>query len=67
MPQVTLITDDTGQVNFLEQELTRANIQYKVEIRTSDFGLPKPYLLVDGIPLDMFRALKWIKEQGNEC
>lgn len=67
MPKVTVITDDVAQINFLEQELCRANLEYEVEYRASDFGLPKPYLRVDGVPLDLFRALKWIKEYSNEC
>lgn len=67
MPEVTLIIDEVNQVNFLEQELVRSNIKHGVEVRATNFGLPKPYLLVDGVPLDLFRALKWIKENSNEC
>lgn len=67
MPVVKLVLEDLAQVDFLERALVDANIPYEVELREPNYGLPKPYLLVDGIPLDMFRALKWIKEQGNEC
>lgn len=67
MPKVTLIVDDVDQLNFLEQELVRSNIKHNVEVRATNFGLPKPYLMVDGVPLDLFRALKWIEVQSNEC
>lgn len=67
MREVILVVDEVNQLNFLEQELVRSNIKHTVEVRATDYGLSKPYLLVDGIPLDLFRALKWIKEQGNEC
>lgn len=67
MPEVKLVLEDLTQVNFLERALVDANIPYKIELREPNYGLPKPYLLVDGVPLDMFRSLKWIKEQNNEC
>lgn len=67
MPEVILIVDELDQLNFLEQELVRSNIKHTIEIRATDYGLSKPYLLVDGAPLDMFRAFKWIKEYENGC
>lgn len=63
-----ILFDELDQVSFLELELDRSGIDYqKVSPRDHAPILQPPYLLVDGAPLDMFRAFKWIKEHENGC
>lgn len=63
-----ILFDELDQVSFLELELDRSGIDYqKVSPQYRAPILQPPYLLVDGAPLDMFRALKWIKEYKNGC
>lgn len=63
---VVLVVDDYEQVSMLEDALIKANIFYEVEIGNECHGLRQPYLIVDGVPLDMGRALKWIGGKKNE-
>lgn len=63
---VVLVVDNCYQVSALEWALVQANIQYKVEVGNARHGIGQPYLLVDGVPLDMGRALKWIGDKTNE-
>lgn len=48
-------------MNMLEWELIVNKIDYRCE-EWNKFGLDTPYLIVDGVPLDFDRAIKWIKE-----
>jgi hypothetical protein len=41
--------------------LRKYKIEYKLEILPPDRGLLYPYLVVDGVPLDYERAVKWIE------
>lgn len=36
-------------------------ISYATDANAADIGIGFPYLLVDGVPLDEERAIKWIK------
>lgn len=64
---VKLVLDNIDQVSILELELEKHNIPYeKVDNQFRTFKpLPPPYLLVYGVPLDLERSLKWIKEQSE--
>ena len=62
---VQLVLDDIDQMSILEMELIANNIPYEVvsnQFRTFK-PLATPYLLVHGVPLDLTRSLKWIKEK----
>ena len=61
---VKLVTDNSDQISILEWELIRNNIDYTI-VKCSQYNITKPYLIVDGIPLDFERSLKWIKEKSN--
>lgn len=66
---VTLILDDylrLEPISELEQLLIDKNIQFQIGFDVSVYGWSKPYLIVDGVPLDNVRSIKWVKEQGNE-
>lgn len=59
---VKLVLDDVDQISFLEIELVEQGIEFKKI--SSGFHckpLERPFLLVDGVPLDFSRAIKWIK------
>ena len=63
---VRLVLDDVDQLSLLEMELIAHNIPYKRvtnQFRTFK-PLPPPYLLIYGVPLDLERSLKWIKENS---
>lgn len=49
----------------LERELQNADIEYQLCLDIGNYGLKPPYLVVDGVPLDFNRSLKWIKECGK--
>lgn len=49
----------------LERELQRADISYQLCLDLGHYGFKPPYLVVDGVPLDFNRALKWIKGCGK--
>lgn len=64
---VKLVLDNVDQISILEVELEKHNIPYeRVSNQFRTFKpLPPPYLLVYGVPLDLERSLKWIKEQSE--
>lgn len=55
---VILMAEKSYQQNGLRLAMDEACIPY--EIRVSDSGT---YLVVDGVPLDEKRALKWIESK----
>lgn len=61
---VKLITDNSDQISILEWELIRNNIDYEI-VKTARCTMKKPHLVVDGVPLDFERSLKWIKENSE--
>ena len=64
---VKLVLEDVYQISILELELIRYDIPYEVvsnQFRTFR-PLQPPYLLVYGVPLDLERALRWIKEEAS--
>ena len=63
---VTLVIWDFDEHSALEDALCRANIEYQLSFDVFNYGIKVPYLIVDGVPLDYQRAMKWIKEQSNE-
>ena len=62
---VKLRVDDFEQVTMLEWLLEKNNIPYDLELNTVNNGLRPPYLVVDGVPIDFNRSIKWIKEHGK--
>ena len=60
---VVLFVTEPSQISMLEWELVMANIDHAVEIDDGKYGLELPHLIVDGVPLDYERSLKWIGEQ----
>ena len=59
---VRLLVDDFEQITTLEIALLNANIEYTTELNDGKYGIASPYLIVNSIPLDMVRAMKWIGE-----
>ena len=56
-----------GQINMLEWLLIINHIEYEVETpKQSTYNIGTPYLIVDGVPLDLDRAIKWIEEKVKE-
>lgn len=45
----------------LERELQNADIEYQLCLDLGHYGLKAPYIVVDGVPLDSARAIKYIK------
>lgn len=62
---VKLRVDDFEQVTMLEWWLEKNNISYELELNEVNNGIRTPYLVVDGVPLDFNRSIKWIKEHGK--
>lgn len=62
---VKLIVNDFEQMNLLEWLLMLHGIEYKCYVSLVDIGLYPPYLVVDGVPLDFERSIKWIGEHGE--
>ena len=54
------------QVSILEWMLKINEIPYQIEFEAPDCHLGFPYLIVDGVPLDFERAIKWIRGKRNE-
>ena len=61
---VKLMVADFDQISILENMLEAAGISYELELCDRSYGLRPPFLIVKGVPLDMGRAIKWIKEHG---
>ena len=55
------LCNDTWQVTILDWMLMSNGISYATDANAVDIGIGFPYLLVDGVPLDEERAIKWIK------
>lgn len=62
---IQLIVDDLMQVTILEELLCESKIAFSIEHPKVDYGIPTPYLIVNGAPLDFDRSLKWIDEHGK--
>lgn len=61
---VKLVLDDCDQISILEYMLTDMNLEFeKISTRNHVPPLRPPFLLVNGVPLDFNRSLKWLKEQ----
>ena len=58
---VKLIVDDLEQISTLEWMLTVQGIPHELSLNKCDNGIRPPYLVVDGVPLDFNRSLKWLK------
>lgn len=62
---VKLILNDSNQVSMVELALINSGIKYEVDIAEIEYGITPPCLIVDGVPLDLEHALKWIGERNN--
>ena len=63
---VELVVDASNQTTWLEWELAMAGIDC-VLTHNDNYGFEPPHLIVNGVPLDYERSLKWIKERvSNE-
>lgn len=62
-----IVVDDIYQVSFLEMELVNRGISFE-RVCNEDYAqvFDRPFLIIDGVPLDFERSLKWIKEYDNE-
>lgn len=64
---IKLVVNDYEQTTILEQALMSENMAYEIELAEHSIGITPPYLAVDGVPLDYYRAMNWIKERkANE-
>ena len=63
---VKLVVDDLEQMTILEYMLQANRIKYERTLDDCRFGIPTPYLLVYGVPLDEERAMKWIDYTQEE-
>ena len=62
---VKLIVDDFDQITTLEYLLTQNNISFELELSEKSYGFRPPHLIVDGVPLDFNRSMKWLRGQGK--
>lgn len=64
---ITLFVSDLEQITTLEYIMMCSGIEYNRELDDGRYGIPAPYIKVNGCPLDEQRALNWIKENtANE-
>lgn len=63
---ITVVSNNIDQISILENMLIEHNLAYTVEYAKTSFGIGEPYLMVDGVPLDMGRAIKYIEGKKKE-
>lgn len=61
---IKLVVNDYEQMTILEQALMSENVAYELELAGQSIGITPPYLIVDGVPLDSYRAMNWVKERN---
>lgn len=61
---IKLVVNDYEQMTILEQALMSENMDYTLELAEQSIGITPPYLVVDGVSLDCYRAMNWIKERN---
>lgn len=60
---VDLIVDDKTSISILEYLLYTNNIKYNTyKVSDINYKLDTPFLIIDGVPLDHTRSLKWVTE-----
>ena len=62
---IILVTENPDQINMLEWELIKNHVDYELEY-DEVFNLTQPHLIIDGVPLDFERSMKWVKERFYE-
>jgi hypothetical protein len=62
---VQLVVSDFDKLVHLTDNLDIANIDYQLCVDVYDYGIETPYLIVDGVPLDYKRAIKYLEECKN--
>ena len=60
---VKLVVDDFEQMTILEDALLRAKINYNIATEDRNYGLSPPYLVVNGVPLEIGHAMRWINDK----
>ena len=65
---VELVSYYPGQMNMLEWLLIINHIEYRTTtpLNRGNHNIGTPYLIVDGVPLDLDRAIKWMEEKVKE-
>jgi hypothetical protein len=63
---IKLVVDDTAQLTILDYLLQTHGIEYESILNDGRYGIPTPYLLVYGAPLDEERAIKWIRYRQED-
>lgn len=58
---IKVCVDDLNQITTLEWLLEKTSLPYEVCLNEIDNGIATPYLIVDGVPLDFNRSLKWLR------
>lgn len=58
---IKLVVHNFNGNSELEQLLAKSNIEYQICFNGVDYGISPPYLVVDGVPLDEKRSIKWVK------
>ena len=63
---ITLVVNEQPNLldSLLELELIQAGLCYK-KSKYNKYKLIPPIMVVDGVPLDMERAMKYIKESSH--
>lgn len=63
---ITLVVNEQPNLldSYLELELIHAGFSYK-KSKHNKYKLNPPLLVVNGVPLDMERAMKYIKEPSH--
>lgn len=63
---VCLVVENFYQVSILEHLLLQNGIVYELLLSRKNIGIQPPYLVVDGVPIDMERSFKWIEGIAHE-
>jgi hypothetical protein len=63
---VEIRVNDLSQITLLECRLRATGVECLISKDDGRYGLPTPYLIADGTPIDEQRAYKWIEERYYE-
>jgi len=63
---IKLVISNCDGNSELEKALAESDLQFQVVFDVENYGLTPPHLIVDGIPLDEKRSLKWVKSHSTK-
>lgn len=63
---VTLVSNNMGQISLLQNKLIESGLEYEIRYSNGKHALGDEYLIVDGVPLDFNRAIKYITNKSKE-